>query len=110
MAQEFGAVQMDVVSAGHEVSLSGRLDARSAAAVRAVLEAAVDDGTGDLLVHVGELEIWDGTGLGVLIGAHRRSRRRGRRLVLTDVPPRQLRLLRATRLSQVLTVQPLAVA
>jgi hypothetical protein len=30
--------------------------------------------------------------------------------VLTDVPPRQLRLLRATRLHRVLTLEPLAVA
>jgi anti-sigma B factor antagonist len=66
----------------------------------------VGTGEGDLLLHVGALEIWDASGLGVLVGAHRKARQSGRRLVLADVPPRQLRLLRATRLHRLLTVQP----
>ena len=55
-----------------------------------------------------DVEIWDASGLGVLVGANRKARQCGRRLVLADVPPRQLRLLRATRLSRALTVEPLA--
>jgi anti-anti-sigma factor len=103
-------LHLEVLSRGEKVVLAGRLDNRSAPVVRALLHAAIEDGEGDLLIHVGELEIWDAAGLGVLVGAHRKARRRDRRLVLTDVPPRQLRLLRATRLSRLLTVEPLAVA
>ena len=70
------------------------------------LHACVDEGEGDLLLHIGALEIWDSAGLGVLVGAHRRARRAGRRVVLTEVPPRHLRLLRATRLHRLFVVEP----
>ena len=67
-----------VIRPGAEVDLVGRLDARSAPLVRDALHACVDEGEGDLLLHVGELEIWDSTGLGVLVGARRRAGRAGR--------------------------------
>jgi anti-sigma B factor antagonist len=95
-----------VIKPGAEVDLVGRLDARTASALREMLHACVDEGEGDLLLHVGSLEIWDSAGLGVLVGAHRRARRAGRRIVLTEVPPRHLRLLKATRLHR-LFVEPL---
>jgi anti-sigma B factor antagonist len=103
MAQD---LQIEVVRDGVELSLSGRLDVRSAPVARALLHEIVHAGTGDLLVHVADLEIWDASGLGVLVGANRRARRTGRRLVLTGVPPRQLRLLRAARLHRLLTLEP----
>jgi len=103
-------LQIEVLRRGAEVSLAGRLDNRSAPIARTLLHAAVQDGVGDLQVHVGDLEIWDASGLGVLVGAHRKARQNERRLVLVDVAPRQLRLLRATRLARVLALEPLAVA
>jgi anti-sigma B factor antagonist len=107
MAQD---LQVEMVKVGYEVALSGRLDARTAPVARALLAELVDGGVDDVLVHVGTLEIWDASGLGVLVGAHRRARRAGRRLVLTEVPPRQVRLLRATKLHRLITVEPAAVA
>ena len=50
------------------------------------------------------METVDATGLGMLLGADRRAKLAGRRLVLRDAGPRLLRLLRATRLHRVLTV------
>lgn len=94
---------------GSELTLHGRLDARSASAVREHLHRAVDAGRGDLLVHAGGLEIFDATGLGVLVGAHRRAVQRGRRLVLHGLPGRQVRLLRAARLHRTLCLAPLQV-
>jgi anti-sigma B factor antagonist len=88
--------------------LSGRLDARSAASVRAVLQESVDAGVGELVIEMGGLEIWDGTGLGVLVGAGRRAQRAGRRLVLTGVRPRELRLLRVARVTWTSSVRPAA--
>jgi anti-sigma B factor antagonist len=100
-------LEIRVVRPGEEVDLVGRLDGKTASWVRDALHACVDEGQGDLLVHVGELELWDAAGLGVLVGAHRRARRAGRRLVLTDVPPRHVRILRATRLHRLFVVEPL---
>ncbi len=99
-------LELRVVRPGVEVDLVGRLDAKTASGARDHLHSCIDDGDGDLLLHVGELEIWDSTGLGVLVGAHRRARRAGRRIVLTEVPPRHLRLLRATKLHRLFVVEP----
>jgi anti-anti-sigma factor len=103
-------LHIEVVRRGAEIEVVGRLDGRNAPVARAVLHSTIDEGAGDVLVHLAGLDIWDANGLGVVVGAHRRAKQAGRRLVLVDVPPRQLRLLRAMRLHRVLTVQPRAVA
>lgn len=92
---------------GHTVlALEGRLDVRGAADARARLHQAVDDGsTGDLVLDLRALDSWDATGLGVIMGTHRRAGRLGRRLVLRDVPPQLQRLLVATRLHRILAVE-----
>ncbi|GGT35972.1 STAS domain-containing protein [Streptomyces chromofuscus] len=88
-----------------EVVVGGRLDVRSAADARTVLHSAVDDGDGDLVLDLSELDSWDATGLGVIMGAHRRAGRCGRRLVLRGVPPQMQRLLVATRLHRILAIE-----
>jgi anti-sigma B factor antagonist len=97
---------VDVIKPGERVRLTGRLDARSAPQVRAALHAAVDSGSGELVLELGGLEIWDGTGLGVLVGAGRRAQRAARLLVLTGVQPRELRLLRVARVTWTAAVRP----
>ncbi|MGF1428459.1 STAS domain-containing protein [Kitasatospora sp. LaBMicrA B282] len=87
------------------LALEGRLDVRSAADARARLHQAVDSGTGDLVLDLGALDSWDATGLGVIMGTHRRAGRLGRRLVLREVPPQLQRLLVATRLHRILAVE-----
>ena len=103
-------LHVEVVRRGAEIEIAGRLDGRNAPVARAVLHSTIDDGHGDVVLHLGRLDIWDARGLGVVVAAHRRAQQAGRRLVLTDVPLRQLRQLRATRLHRVLTVEPVAVA
>ncbi len=87
---------------GQRVRIAGRVDAASVAEVRLALHEAVDHGVGELLVEVRELELGDATGLGALLGAHRRATRRGRTVVLIGVPPTMARLLAYTRLTRVL--------
>lgn len=101
-----------LIKPGSWVTVSGRLDVSTVSDVRGVLHAAVDAGTGDLLLDLSGVDLVDATGLGVLVGTHRRAALAGRRLVLCDVPPRLSRLLRSTRLHRVLHQQqaPLAVA
>ena len=79
------AFALDETAPGQLLRLRGRLDVTAAADVRLALSDAVD-----------------ATGLGVLVGAHRRAGRSGRTLVLHDVPPGVGRLLRRTRLDRVL--------
>lgn len=100
-----------VVVPGHLLALSGRLDVREAADVRMVLVDAVPAGAGDLVLDLSGLSGLDATGLGVLVGAHRRAQRAGRVLVLRDVTPAVGRLLLLTRLDKVLrTVRTAAAA
>ena len=89
-------------TAGRLIELSGRLDVHVAADIRLALAHAVDSGTGDLIVGLADLETVDATGLGVLVGAHRRAQRAGRTLVLEDAPASVTRLLFVTRLDRVL--------
>src|SRR5947209_5519176 len=105
MQQETG-LEIRVVRPGAEIDLVGRLDSRTASNLRETLSQCIDVGEGDLLLHIGSLEIWDSAGLGVLVGARRRAGRAGRRVVLTEVPPRHLRLLRATKLHRLFVVEP----
>jgi anti-anti-sigma factor len=103
-------LRIDVVDPGTELTLVGRLDARSAPFARASLQDAVDASRGDLVLHVERLEIWDAGGLGVLVGVYRRGRQRGRRLVLNGVQTREARLLRRTRLDRLIEVKQLRLA
>ncbi|PRY11765.1 anti-anti-sigma factor [Kineococcus rhizosphaerae] len=89
---------------GKVVHVAGRLDVHTVPGVREALHAAVDAGTGDLVVEVDDIVVADATGLGVFVGAHRRAQRCGRRLVLRHVPLPALRLMRVTRLHLVLLV------
>ncbi|HET7475767.1 MAG TPA: STAS domain-containing protein [Dermatophilaceae bacterium] len=89
---------------GTELVVAGRLDVHTVADVRRMLHEALDDpahGSGDLLLHLSGAEVYDATGLGVVVGLHHRARRLGRRVVLLDASPRLERLLRSTRLHRV---------
>ncbi len=70
------------------------------------MHAALDDGSGDLFVDLRDVEMLDATGLGMLVGAHRRAGRTGRRLVLRNLSPQLVRLLRVSRLNRILVVEP----
>ncbi len=98
------ATVIDEVVPGSEIQVEGPLDVHSVADVRAALGRAIDDGAGDLVVHLAQAEIGDATGLGVIVGAHHRAQRAGRQLVLADVSPRLERLLRATKLNRIIPV------
>ncbi len=87
---------------GALVTVTGRLDARTSPPLRDLLHRLIGTGTDDVVLDVAEAEIGDGTALGVLVWAHHRARRAGRRLVLANVSARTGRVLRASHLDRVL--------
>jgi len=87
------------------MAIEGLVDARSVAEVRAALREAMDNGVGELVVDLRGLELGDATGLGALLGAHRRASRCGRSLVLESVAPTVARILTYTRLNRVLATR-----
>ncbi len=100
------SLEIDVIEPGCQLRLRGRLDARSTAMARTRLHQAIDDGAGEFELQLEDLEIWDGAGLGVLVGVSRRAQRTGRQLVLTGVGAREMRLLRVARLTWISAVYP----
>lgn len=88
-----------------ELRVAGRLTVHTAADVRLLVHAAIDSGSGDLVLDLAEVDGADTTGLGVLVGAHRRAGRCGRRLVLRNVPPPLDRMLTVTRLRRILHIE-----
>ena len=94
--------QLLVVCPGAEVALAGRLDVAAAADLRGALAVQVDTGAGELVVDLAGLTALDATGLGLLVGVHRRAQRAGRVLVLRDAPVAVGRVLLVTRLDKVL--------
>ncbi len=99
-------LDIEIVKWGSELRMTGRLDSRSSTAARNSLHEQVDGGAGDLTVDLAETEIWDGAGLGVIVGTSRRARHAGRRLVLTGVNPREVRMLRVARVPQTALIRP----
>jgi anti-anti-sigma factor len=102
-------MEISVIHPGVLIALSGRLGATTVADVRNALADAIEHGAGDLVVDLHGVELVDATGLGVLVGAHRRADRLGRRLVVRSVPERIDRLLVATRLHRVLCIDRTAI-
>jgi anti-sigma B factor antagonist len=84
--------------------LRGSLDLATAPSLRAALLEAANEGKHDIIVDLTELEFLDSTGLGALIGAHRRAlENSGRvRLIVRDGPIQ--RLLNITGLMRIFAV------
>ncbi|MGH3730903.1 MAG: STAS domain-containing protein [Micromonosporaceae bacterium] len=92
---------------GVVVALRGRVDVHTVSKARDALHAAVDAGSGTMVLEFSGVDLLDAAGLGMLAGTQRRAERAGRRLVLRGTPSRLRRLLRATRLDRILpTVDP----
>jgi anti-sigma B factor antagonist len=84
--------------------LRGSLDLATAPTIRAALAEATEKESHELIVDLTQLEFLDSTGLGVLIGAHRRAVEHGGafRLIIADGPIS--RLLNITGLVAVFAV------
>jgi anti-anti-sigma factor len=95
-------IEVRDLASGQEVAISGRIDVHSVPDVRLLLHEIIDTGSGDILMRLGDAEIGDSTGLGVLVEAFNRARRGGRRLAVVDMTARTERLLRASRLDRAL--------
>ncbi|MBO1759597.1 STAS domain-containing protein [Dermacoccus nishinomiyaensis] len=91
-------------SPGGRSSSTAPVSARTSDRVRTALHTALAGGDGDLVVHLANAQVWDAAGLGVIVGAHHRAERQGRRLVVADASPRLCRLLPGTRLDRVMNV------
>ena len=106
MSQDELSVDLKVEDGGELLifKLRGSLDLATSPHVRASLMEASEKGNRNLIVDLSQLEFLDSTGLGALIGAHRRATERGgqMRLIVSEGPI--ARLLNITGLIRVFAV------
>ncbi len=103
-------LSIDVSTAGDPVArvfaLRGSLDIATSPSLRAALLDAADGGHHEIIVDLSLLEFLDSTGLGALIGAHKRAGESGGAVRLVAQEGQILRLLRITGLLDVFSVYP----
>ncbi|MDQ2680689.1 MAG: STAS domain-containing protein [Candidatus Eremiobacteraeota bacterium] len=84
--------------------LRGCLDLATSPSVRAALLESANDGKHEIIVDLTQLEFIDSTGLGALIGAHRRATEHGGRVALIVADGPIARLLNITGLIRIFGV------
>jgi anti-sigma B factor antagonist len=100
MAQDLLSIDVQTTPDGRAqiFVLHGSLDISTSPTVRAALVEAADRGQHEIVVDLSSLEFLDSTGLGALIGAHKRAKDHGGRVRLVVQEGQILRLLRITGL------------
>ncbi|QKE84101.1 STAS domain-containing protein [Arthrobacter sp. NEB 688] len=86
------------------VTVTGRLDARSAADLRGVLHRVIAQGADPIHLDLTEAHIGDACALGLLLEVHRRAHRAGRHLAVVAADDRTRRLLLRLRLPGLLAL------
>lgn len=85
------------------VRIAGELDMATAPQLRAVLVDLIDNqGNLDVAVDVSALSFVDSTGLGVLVGAHRKLQQRNGRLTVVSPTAATTRVLQITGLDRIM--------
>jgi anti-sigma B factor antagonist len=87
------------------VAVRGELDIRSAPDLRSWLTQALDEGASKVVIDLSGVDFMDSSGLGVLVGAHKRLVRIGGRLQVVGASRPVARLFAVTGLVRVFDVQ-----
>jgi len=98
-------VTVGSLDGGTPVPVSGQVDASSAPELRERLRQLGEEGGQRVVLDVADLDFKDWTGLGVLVGARRRLRETGGDLVLRSPADAAVRLLEASGMSEVFSVE-----
>ncbi len=108
MTQDTLSIDLTTVKDGAVAvfALSGTLDIATSPTLRAALLEAADRDDHEMVVDLTQLEFLDSTGLGALIGAHKRASEHGGAVRLVAHEGQILRLLRITGLLEVFSVYP----
>ncbi len=86
------------------VKIGTHLDVRNVGHVRTTVNRAISSDSGDVTIDMGDLEVIDAAGLGMLTAAHLRAEREGRHVVLRNCSKELRRVLAVTRLNRLLHV------
>jgi anti-sigma B factor antagonist len=86
------------------IAVAGEIDIFTAPDLRAAVVQAIDAGARGLVIDLSETRFLDSTALGVLIGALKRLRTIGGRLVIVNREPTTARTFEITGLDQTLEI------
>ncbi len=108
MSQDSLSIDVTAARDGHVqlFALGGSLDIATSPSLRAALMEAADRDKHEIVVDLTHLEFLDSTGLGALIGAHKRAAEHGGSVRIVAQEGQILRLLRITGLLDVFAVYP----
>ena len=104
MAVEFGITDRKVDEETHVVSVTGEIDLFTAPEFKQRMSELIDAGRSRLVVDLSETTFIDSSSLGVLIGAHRRLKTRGGRLIVACQTDAIVKTFRITGLDGVFTL------
>jgi anti-sigma B factor antagonist len=92
---------------GRTLTLAGRgeIDFATLDTLTSELDKASREDIDDVIVDLRKVTYIDSSGLGVLVGAHRRLKAEGRSLVLRIADPEMIKLLTITGLDQVFAIE-----
>ena len=86
------------------VSVSGEVDLLTAPVLRERMTASIESNGGDVVLDLSGVTFLDSSGLGVILGAHRRLRERDGTLQIVATAPAVLKILTLTGLDKVFDV------
>lgn len=87
-----------------EITAQGEIDLATVNTLRATITSALAQGARHVVLHLEGVTYIDSSGLGTLIGAHKRVAASGGTMTVLCTRPRILRLFAITGLDRVLTV------
>ena len=106
MALEFSIADRRLDDDTHVIAVTGEVDLYTAPEFKERVMAPIAADVGRVVVDLTDATFIDSSSLGVLIGAHRRLRGRGGRLMVACDVSAILKTLRVTGLDGVFTVAP----
>lgn len=95
-----------VVSSHTVLEVGGEVDVYTAPKLRERITELLDGGVGAVVIDLGKVDFMDSTGLGVLVGGHRKARAIGASFGVVCGKEALLKIFRITALDQVLPLFP----
>jgi anti-sigma B factor antagonist len=102
-------LSLETITVGSDCALirvAGEIDVYTAPQLREAILSLIGDGVSHVIADLRGVEFLDSTGLGAIVGGHKRLRTNDGSLVLAASPDRIVRLFRITGLDRAFSLHP----
>lgn len=102
-------LSLEAITVGSDCALvrvAGEIDVYTASQLRETVVDLISNGVSHVIADLRAVDFLDSTGLGAIVGGHKRLRTIDGSLILAASPDRILRLFRITGLDQAFTLSP----